>query len=81
MVQIERLVRQSYTSNSLRQLLTCHARKPSQDGKELTLADRDMVETETSEVLRNADTERALGIPARIMHNASIMNAVGAYGP
>ncbi|KAM5544931.1 hypothetical protein V8D89_001042 [Ganoderma adspersum] len=72
-------------------------------GKELILADRDMVETESDEILRNADTEdvsllvvgdpygatthtdivlraRALGIPTRIVHNASIMNAVGACG-
>ena len=30
---------------------------------------------------RNADTERVFGIPMRIMHNVSIMNAVSAYGP
>ncbi|KAI1788354.1 Diphthine synthase [Ganoderma leucocontextum] len=72
-------------------------------GKELILADRDMVETESDEILRNADTEdvsllvvgdpygatthtdivlraRALNIPTRVVHNASIMNAVGACG-
>ncbi|EPT02455.1 hypothetical protein FOMPIDRAFT_1118258 [Fomitopsis schrenkii] len=72
-------------------------------GKELILADRDMVETESDEILRNADTEdvsllvvgdpfgatthtdiiiraRSLKIPTRVIHNASIMNAVGACG-
>ncbi|EJF60665.1 diphthine synthase isoform b [Dichomitus squalens] len=72
-------------------------------GKELILADRDMVETESDDILRNANTEdvaflvvgdpygatthtdivlraRALNIPTRIIHNASIMNAVGACG-
>ncbi|RDX44241.1 Diphthine synthase [Polyporus arcularius HHB13444] len=72
-------------------------------GKELIVADRDMVETESDEILRNADKEdvsllvvgdpygatthtdivlraRSLNIPTRIIHNASIMNAVGACG-
>ncbi|KAI0028819.1 tetrapyrrole methylase [Vararia minispora EC-137] len=72
-------------------------------GKELILADRDMVETESDEILRRAATEdvsllvvgdpfgatthtdiilraRAQGIPTRVIHNASIMNAVGACG-
>ncbi|TFK50922.1 Diphthine synthase [Heliocybe sulcata] len=72
-------------------------------GKELILADRDMVETESDEILRDADKEdvsflvvgdpfgatthtdmllraRALKIPCRVIHNASIMNAVGACG-
>ncbi|KIJ15563.1 hypothetical protein PAXINDRAFT_77295 [Paxillus involutus ATCC 200175] len=72
-------------------------------GKKLILADRDMVETESDEILRNADKEdvaflvvgdpfgatthidivlraRAEKIPVRIIHNASIMNAVGACG-
>ncbi|SJK98217.1 probable methyltransferase DPH5 [Armillaria ostoyae] len=71
--------------------------------KPLILADRDMVETESDEILANADREdvsllvvgdpfgatthtdiilraRALGIPTRVIHNASIMNAVGACG-
>ncbi|KAK0486501.1 tetrapyrrole methylase [Armillaria novae-zelandiae] len=71
--------------------------------KSLILADRDMVETESDEILANADKEdvsllvvgdpfgatthtdiilraRALGIPTRVIHNASIMNAVGACG-
>jgi len=62
-----------------------------------------MVETESDEILRNADKEdisllvvgdpfgatthtdiilraRSLGIPTRVIHNASIMNAVGACG-
>ncbi|KAL1746680.1 tetrapyrrole methylase [Schizophyllum fasciatum] len=72
-------------------------------GKELILADRDMVETESDEILRDADKEdisllvvgdpfgatthtdiilraRGLRIPTRVVHNASIMNAVGACG-
>ncbi|KAH8103469.1 Diphthine synthase [Cristinia sonorae] len=72
-------------------------------GKELILADRDMVETESDEILRNADTEniallvvgdpfgatthsdiilraRSAKIPVRVIHNASIMNAIGACG-
>ncbi|KZP13743.1 Diphthine synthase [Athelia psychrophila] len=72
-------------------------------GKDLILADRDMVETESDEILRDADTQdvsllvvgdpfgatthtdmilraRALKIPTRIIHNASIMNAIGACG-
>ncbi|ESK95190.1 diphthine synthase [Moniliophthora roreri MCA 2997] len=71
--------------------------------KPLILADRDLVETESGEILRDADKEdiallvvgdpfgatthtdillraRALGIPTQVIHNASIMNAVGACG-
>ncbi|KAI5123835.1 hypothetical protein M0805_009127 [Coniferiporia weirii] len=67
------------------------------------LADREMVELESDEILRDADKEdvsllvvgdlfgatthtdmilraRALGIPTRVIHNASIMNAIGACG-
>ncbi|KAI0764406.1 diphthine synthase isoform b [Trametes elegans] len=72
-------------------------------GKELIVADRDMVETQSDAILKDADKEdvallvvgdpygatthtdivlraRALNIPTRIVHNASIMNAVGACG-
>ncbi|TDL18011.1 Diphthine synthase [Rickenella mellea] len=72
-------------------------------GKELILADRDMVEMSSDEILKDADKEdisllvvgdpfgatthtdiilraRALKIPTRVVHNASIMNAVGACG-
>ncbi|KAH0588693.1 diphthine synthase [Termitomyces sp. 'cryptogamus'] len=72
-------------------------------GKELILADRDTVETQSDEILHNADKEdvcllvvgdpfgatthtdivlraRALKIPTRVIHNASIMNAIGASG-
>jgi len=71
--------------------------------KEVILADRDMVETQSDKILANADSKnvsllvvgdplgatthtdiilraRALGIPTRVIHNASIMNAVGACG-
>ncbi|KAE9400669.1 Diphthine synthase [Gymnopus androsaceus JB14] len=74
-------------------------------GKELIIADRDMVESESGSdgILKDADKEdvsllvvgdpfgatthtdillraRNLGIPTRVIHNASIMNAVGASG-
>lgn len=72
-------------------------------GKPVILADRDMVETESDLILKNADQEdisllvvgdpfgatthtdiilraRALNIPTRVIHNASIINAVGASG-
>jgi diphthine synthase len=72
-------------------------------GTSLVIADRDMIETESDEILRDAHTQdvallvvgdpfgatthtdillraRALGIPTRVIHNASIMNAVGACG-
>lgn len=72
-------------------------------GKELILADREMVEQEADSILKDADVSdvaflvvgdpfgatthsdlvlRAvnLGIPYRVIHNASIMNAVGCCG-
>ncbi|XP_041914105.1 diphthine methyl ester synthase, partial [Alosa sapidissima] len=72
-------------------------------GRELILADRDMVEQEAAEILKGANTEdvaflvvgdpfgatthsdlvlRAVeaGIAYRVIHNASIMNAVGCCG-
>lgn len=91
-------------------------------GKDLILADRDMVETESDEILRDADKQdvallvvgdpfgyvlsicmydfviitscptsatthtdivlraRSQKIPVRVIHNASIMNAIGACG-
>jgi len=72
-------------------------------GKELILADRDMVETDSDAILKDAAEvdvsllvvgdplgatthtdiilrARALNIPIRIIHNASIMNACGACG-
>ncbi|KAI0684835.1 Diphthine synthase [Cytidiella melzeri] len=72
-------------------------------GKDLIVADRDMVETESDEILRDADKEdvallvvgdplgatthtdivlraRSQKIPVRVIHNASIMNAIGACG-
>uniref|UniRef100_A0A671NTI6 diphthine methyl ester synthase n=1 Tax=Sinocyclocheilus anshuiensis TaxID=1608454 RepID=A0A671NTI6_9TELE len=72
-------------------------------GRELLLADRDMVEQQTDEILKGADVSdvaflvvgdpfgatthsdlvlRALnaGIQYRVIHNASIMNAVGCCG-
>ncbi|OJA15031.1 hypothetical protein AZE42_05239 [Rhizopogon vesiculosus] len=72
-------------------------------GKQLIIADRDMVELESDEILRDASTEnvaflvvgdpfgatthtdlllraRDLQIPTQIIHNASILNAVGCSG-
>ncbi|KAF8190835.1 tetrapyrrole methylase [Pholiota molesta] len=72
-------------------------------GKPIIIADRDMVETQSDEILRDAATEdvsllvvgdpfgatthtdillraRALQIPTRVVHNASILNAAGACG-
>ncbi|EGO03501.1 hypothetical protein SERLA73DRAFT_175009 [Serpula lacrymans var. lacrymans S7.3] len=72
-------------------------------GKPVILADRDMVETQSDEILTDADKEdvsflvvgdpfgatthtdlllraRSLSIPTRVIHNASILNAVGATG-
>uniref|UniRef100_UPI003AB0E94B diphthine methyl ester synthase n=1 Tax=Centroberyx gerrardi TaxID=166262 RepID=UPI003AB0E94B len=72
-------------------------------GRELVLADRDLVEQEADEILKDADVTdvaflvvgdpfgatthsdlvlRAVnaGIPYRVIHNASIMNAVGCCG-
>ncbi|EIN06743.1 Diphthine synthase [Punctularia strigosozonata HHB-11173 SS5] len=72
-------------------------------GKDVILADRDMVETNSDAILEDADKEdvcflvvgdpfgatthtdiilraRARKIPVRVIHNASIMNAVGACG-
>ncbi|KAF8548199.1 Diphthine synthase [Imleria badia] len=72
-------------------------------GKQILLADRDMVETDSDAILHGADTQdvaflvvgdpfgatthvdivlraRAKHIPVRIIHNASIINAIGASG-
>jgi diphthine methyl ester synthase len=72
-------------------------------GREVILADRDMVETASDEILSHASTSdvallvvgdpfgatthhdillraRVLNIPTDVVHNASIMNAIGACG-
>ncbi|GIM14449.1 hypothetical protein Vretimale_17396 [Volvox reticuliferus] len=72
-------------------------------GKEVIIADREMVESRAEEILEGADTQdvafcvvgdpfgatthtdlqlraRERGIPVRVVHNASVMNAVGACG-
>lgn len=72
-------------------------------GREVILADREMVESESDKILENADVDdvaflvvgdvfgatthtdlviraRDLGIPVGSIHNASVMNAVGACG-
>ncbi|GJJ08400.1 diphthine synthase [Clathrus columnatus] len=99
-----RVYLESYTSI----LLVQKERLESFYGKELILADRDMVETASDEILRDAATvdvsllvvgdpfggwhvratthtdillrARSLGIPYRVIHNASIMSAVGTSG-
>ncbi|KAF5384509.1 hypothetical protein D9757_006498 [Collybiopsis confluens] len=96
-----RVYLEAYTSI----LMIEKARLESFYGKEVIVADRDMVESEdgSNEILKNADKEdvcllvvgdpfgatthtdiliraRQLGIPTRVIHNASIMNAVGASG-
>ncbi|KAL7409346.1 Diphthine synthase [Mrakia frigida] len=72
-------------------------------GKEVILAPREMVETDSDEILKDADKvdvsflvvgdpfgatthtdlllrARALNIPSLVIHNASVMNAMGACG-
>ena len=72
-------------------------------GREVILADRELVESGSDEILKDADTEdiafmvvgdpfgatthsdliiraRELGIKVEAIHNASVMNAVGACG-
>lgn len=72
-------------------------------GREVILADRELVESDSDEILKDADTEdiafmvvgdpfgatthsdliiraRELGIKVEAIHNASVMNAVGACG-
>ncbi|KAK9317749.1 tetrapyrrole methylase [Lipomyces starkeyi] len=72
-------------------------------GREVTLADRELVETSSDTILEGADTvdvaflvvgdpfgatthtdliirARSLGIPFEAIHNASVLNAVGACG-
>lgn len=72
-------------------------------GKTITLADRELVETGSEEILRDADKEdvaflvvgdpfgatthtdlvlraKRKGIPVEVVHNASVMNAVGSCG-
>jgi diphthine methyl ester synthase len=72
-------------------------------GKPVTVADRELVESNADEILRNADTEdvsflvvgdpfgatthhdlllraKQQGVPVTVVHNASIMNAVGCCG-
>ncbi|BGP21612.1 diphthine synthase [Rhodotorula toruloides] len=72
-------------------------------GKEVIIADRDMVEMDSDEILRDADKvdvaflvvgdpfgatthadlllrADALSVPYTVIHNASVMNAVGALG-
>ncbi|CAK0764995.1 diphthine synthase [Coccomyxa viridis] len=72
-------------------------------GKDIIVADREMVESQIEVILKDADREdvaflvvgdpfgatthtdlelraRALSIPTKVIHNASIMNAIGACG-
>ncbi|EPY51259.1 diphthine synthase Dph5 [Schizosaccharomyces cryophilus OY26] len=95
----QRIYLEAYTSI----LLVNKERLESLYGKEITLADREMVESNSDEILKDADTcdvamlvvgdpmgatthadlvlrARELNIPVRMIHNASIMNGIGASG-
>ncbi|KAI3426102.1 hypothetical protein D9Q98_008070 [Chlorella vulgaris] len=97
--QSERVYLEAYTSL----LLVPKEKLEEFYGKEVVVADREMVEMEADTILEGAkerdvsflvvgdpfgatthtDLElraRSLGIPVRVIHNASIMNAVGACG-
>ncbi|EIE78111.1 hypothetical protein G6F46_005222 [Rhizopus delemar] len=95
----ERIYLEAYTS-----ILTIgKERLESYYGKEVVIADREMVESDSDSILANADQidvsflvvgdpygatthtdlvirARELNIPVKVIHNASIMNAVGACG-
>ncbi|KAJ4483572.1 tetrapyrrole methylase [Lentinula aciculospora] len=94
-----RVYLEAYTSI----LMVQKAQLESFYGKEIIVADRDLVECGSDEILKDADKEdvcllvvgdpfgatthtdillraRHLGIPTRVIHNASIINAVGASG-
>lgn len=95
----ERVYLEAYTS-----ILMCDKVKLEQlYGKEVIVADREMVENEADKILEGADIydvaflvvgdpfgatthtdlqlrARERGIPVKVVHNASVMNAVGACG-
>ncbi|RCH99897.1 diphthine synthase, partial [Rhizopus azygosporus] len=95
----ERVYLEAYTS-----ILTVGKEKlEAYYDKEVIVADREMVESDSDTILANADKidvsflvvgdpygatthtdlvirARELGIPVKVIHNASIMNAVGACG-
>ncbi|KAI8384998.1 diphthine synthase [Radiomyces spectabilis] len=95
----ERVYLEAYTS-----ILTVGKEKLEEYyGKEVIVADREMVESDSDSILANADSvnvsflvvgdpygatthtdlvirARELNIPVQVIHNASIMNAVGACG-
>ncbi|MEW5302057.1 MAG: hypothetical protein WDW36_004867 [Sanguina aurantia] len=94
-----RVYLEAYTS-----ILLCDkAKLEALYGKEVIVADREMVEMGADDILKGAETEdvallvvgdpfgatthtdiqlraREKGIPVRVIHNASVMNAVGAAG-
>ncbi|GFH07123.1 TP_methylase domain-containing protein [Haematococcus lacustris] len=94
-----RVYLESYTS-----ILLCNKDKlEALYGKEVVVADREMVEMSAETILEGAEQQdvaflvvgdpfgatthtdlllraRELGIPVRVVHNASVMNAVGAAG-
>ncbi|BFZ54952.1 diphthine synthase [Savitreella phatthalungensis] len=94
-----RVYLEAYTS-----ILLCEKEKlEAFYGKSVTVADRELVESGSEEILRDADTEdvaflvvgdpfgatthtdlviraRERKIPVEVIHNASIMNAIGACG-
>ncbi|KAI8635945.1 diphthine synthase [Parasitella parasitica] len=95
----ERIYLEAYTS-----ILTVGKEKLEEFyGKDVVIADREMVESDSDTILANADKvdvaflvvgdpygatthtdivirARELNIPVKIIHNASIMNAIGACG-
>lgn len=97
--QCTRVYLEAYTS-----ILMCDkSRLEHLYGREVIVADREMVENEAETILKGADTEdvaflvvgdpfgatthtdlqlraREKGIPVKVVHNASVMNAVGACG-
>uniref|UniRef100_A0A7S3QKH8 diphthine methyl ester synthase n=2 Tax=Dunaliella tertiolecta TaxID=3047 RepID=A0A7S3QKH8_DUNTE len=94
-----RVYLEAYTS-----ILLCNKEKLEElYGREVIVADREMVESEAERILKDADKEdvaflvvgdpfgatthtdlqlraRQQGIPVKVVHNASVMNAVGACG-
>lgn len=97
--QCQRVYLEAYTS-----ILLCDKAKLEQlYGKEVVVADREMVENEADTILEGAEQcdvaflvvgdpfgatthtdvqlrARERGIPVKVIHNASVMNAVGACG-
>ncbi|KAG0055827.1 diphthine synthase, partial [Linnemannia elongata] len=72
----ERIYLEAYTSILMvdKEKLEAFYNKP------VTVADREMVESDSDTILANAQNVNELNIPVETIHNASIMNAIGACG-